>query len=93
MGAWYVFASIGLYPMVPGVAGFTLNMPQFEQISIYLPKGILKISGGKDSYYINKMYVNGNKHNSTWIDWKLISNGGKVRINAQKTPNKKWGVR
>lgn len=93
MGAWYVFASIGLYPMLPGVAGFTLNMPQFEQISIYLPKGILKISGGKDSYYINKMYVNGNKHNSTWIDWKLISNGGEVRINAQKTPNKKWGVR
>ena len=27
MGAWYVFACIGLYPEIPGVGGFTVNTP------------------------------------------------------------------
>lgn len=93
MGAWYVFASIGMYPMIPGVAGFTVNMPQFEQISIRLPKGILKINGGKDSFYIDRMYLNGKKYNSTWIDWDVLSNGGEICFKARKTPNKKWGIR
>ncbi len=38
MGAWYVFASIGLYPMIPGVGGFSANAPQFDEISIDFPK-------------------------------------------------------
>ena len=29
MGAWYVFACIGLYPEIPGVGGFTVNTPIF----------------------------------------------------------------
>ena len=36
MGAWYVFASVGLYPLIPGVGGFSLNIPQFESIDIKL---------------------------------------------------------
>ena len=46
MGAWYVYASIGLYPMVPGVAGFSLSTPQFEKVTISLPDGELIINGG-----------------------------------------------
>ena len=30
MGAWYVFACIGLYPEIPGVGGFTVNTPIFS---------------------------------------------------------------
>ena len=44
MGAWYVFASVGLYPLIPGVGGFSLNIPQFDSIDIKLPENkILKI--------------------------------------------------
>ena len=31
MGAWYVFASLGLYPLIPGVGGFSTNIPQFME--------------------------------------------------------------
>ena len=27
MGGWYVFANLGMYPMIPGVAGFAINGP------------------------------------------------------------------
>jgi predicted alpha-1,2-mannosidase len=36
MGAWYVFACIGLYPEIPGVGGFTVNTPIFSSVKVHL---------------------------------------------------------
>ena len=78
MGAWYVFASIGLYPMIPGVGGFSLNIPQFSSIDVSLPNDkVLKIkkNNSKD-YFINSLKFVGIEQNSTWILWDKIKNGG-----------------
>ena len=79
MGAWYVFASIGMYPMIPGVGGFTLNRPQFKQIQIELPDGLLNINCGQDGFYIHKMYLNGKRHKSLWLDWEAIMKGADIQ--------------
>ena len=39
MGAWYVFACIGLYPEIPGIGGFTVNTPIFSSVKVHLKKG------------------------------------------------------
>ena len=92
MGAWYVFASIGIYPMIPGVAGFSINTPQFEKAIINLPQGPLTITGGSTKTpYINSLKINGKKYKSTWIDWGFIKNGGTIDFESSKTPNKIWG--
>ena len=36
MGAWYIFACIGLYPEIPGIGGFTINTPIFSSVKIHL---------------------------------------------------------
>ena len=46
MGAWYVFACIGLYPEIPGVGGFTVNTPIFSSVKVHLKKGDIVIKGG-----------------------------------------------
>jgi len=87
IGAWYVFASIGLYPMVPGVAGFSINTPQFENIKISLSKGVLEIKGGSATIaYITSIKVNGRKHTSSWIDWKSIHQGGYIEYKIESKP-------
>lgn len=92
MGAWYVFASIGIYPMIPGVAGFSVNTPQFEKAVINLTQGPLTITGGSTKTpYINSLKINGKKYKSTWIDWGFIKNGGTIDFESSKTPNKIWG--
>jgi predicted alpha-1,2-mannosidase len=92
MGAWYVYASIGLYPMIPGVAGFSINTPQFEKVTISLPKGVLIINGGDtEASYIESLKWNGKSYNSTWVDWNDIKNGGKFDFKISKKPNKNWG--
>lgn len=91
MGTWYVFASMGLYPMIPGVAGFTVNAPQFENVKVQLPSGVLEITGGSpQKSYIKDMKVNGRKHNSSWITWSELSQGGKLEYFVDNKPNKKW---
>ena len=60
MGAWYVFACIGLYPEIPGVGGFTVNTPIFSSVKVHLKKGDMVIKGGSEkNIYIKSMKLNG----------------------------------
>ncbi len=94
MGSWYVFASIGLYPEIPGVGGFSINSPIFPYIKIHLKDGDLTILGGSEKTdYVNAMKFNGKTYKSTWIDWKDIETGGKIQYKLSNKPNIKWGTR
>lgn len=88
MGAWYVFASIGMYPMIPGVGGFSLNMPQFSDIRIIFPDGILHIKGGSDGESIGSITFNGVEHSSRWLDWEKLRQGGEIIYTSKKSCNK-----
>lgn len=66
MGAWYVFACIGLYPEIPGVGGFTVNTPIFSSVKVHLKKGDMVIKGGSEkNIYIKSMKINGKPYDST----------------------------
>jgi len=86
MGAWYVFASVGLYPLIPGVGGFSINIPQFNSIDISLPNDkILKIRKNKSkNYFINSLKFVGIEQNSTWIWWDKIKNGGVLNFSISE---------
>ena len=94
MGAWYVFASIGLYPMIPGVGGFSINIPAFEYISIDLPNNnFLKINKtGPDNFFIKSLSFNDTFHNSTWINWNKISKGGVLSFEITNNNQSNWGT-
>jgi putative alpha-1,2-mannosidase len=78
--------------MIPGVAGFSVNTPQFEKAIVNLPQGLLTINGGStEKNYIKSLTINGKKHKSSWIDWDLIKNGGTIDFESSKIPNKTWG--
>lgn len=92
MGAWYVFASVGLYPMIPGVGGFSVNTPQYEKVTITFPKGKLTINGGStELQYIKSLKWNNKNYTDTWLDWETIKNGGTLDFKTSKEPQKSWG--
>lgn len=96
LGAWYVFGSIGLYPMIPGVGGFTVNIPQFKSIKIELPDGELLITGGGggvEKPYINSLVVNKSSQTSSWIPLQEIEKGGSIIFKTSKKLNKNWGTK
>lgn len=82
MGAWYVLSSIGLYPLIPGTAGFSLNLPQFKSIKIDLPTNTLTIKNESEELKtIKSVHLNGEKFNSLWLESNKIDGGGIIQFN------------
>jgi predicted alpha-1,2-mannosidase len=93
LGAWYVFASIGMYPVIPGVGGFSLSVPQFDEVKLELPKGELVIkSKGMKEPYIKSVRLSGKEIKSSWIDWKDLRNGGALDFETSADGKRVWNV-
>ena len=90
MGAWYVFASLGLYPLIPGVGGFSTNIPQFVESKITLGNGnILNISkDDANGKFLNKMELNKAPLESSWVSWSKIKFGGEMKFFTSNSSRK-----
>ena len=44
MSAWYVFSSLGFYPVTPGSNQYIIGSPLFD-------KGTINLENGKNLYY------------------------------------------
>ena len=94
MGAWYVFACVGLYPEIPAVGGFSINTPIFNSVKIKMKNGDLIIKGGSEkNIYIQSLKLDGKPYESTWIDWKDLSNGATLDFTTSAKPNLQWGTK
>ena len=82
MSGWLVWASLGLYPEIPAVPGFTVTSPVFTHAAIRLGNGAtLTIDAdGPQNTYIQSVSVNGSSYNSTWLPLNAIKNGGSVKF-------------
>jgi predicted alpha-1,2-mannosidase len=94
LSSWYVFSALGLYPEIPGVAGFTVGSPIFPKAAIHLENGrTIEISGQNASAttpYVQTLLVNGKPYESPWIPWNLLSEGGTLSFALGDKPSK-WG--
>jgi len=94
MGAWYVFAAIGLYPEIPGVDGFSINSPIFPYIKMHFKHGDLVIKGGSENkFYIHGMKLNKEPYENAWIPWNSISSGGLIEYKLAGKPSFSWGTK
>ena len=97
MGAtssWYVWAMLGMYPEVPGVAGFALHSPQFPGATITLENGktiSIQAPGAPGSNYIQSLTVNGKAVNTPWLDFADVSNGGTIAYTMGESASS-WGT-
>ncbi len=80
--SWYIFASMGLYPGIPGLGGFLLGKPIYPKVSITLSNGkILELdnaNGASSDLYLHEVLFEESSLDSTWIPWETLKNGGKL---------------
>lgn len=92
--SWYVWSAMGLYPAVPGVAGFVLSTPLFRSVVIERsnlpPIRILANKALRNSIYIEGAQLNGRNHFSPWLAWESIKNGGRIDFQLAELPTD-WG--
>ena len=94
LSSWYVFSALGLYPEIPGVAGFVVGSPLFPKATIHLDSGkTIEIVGRYASAtapYVVSLKVNGQPYDSPWIPWSLLSKGSVLEFVLSDKPSD-WG--
>jgi putative alpha-1,2-mannosidase len=96
MSSWYVFAALGLYPEIPGVAGFALGSPLFPTITVHLGNGhtlsIQSAGLSATAYYVQSLKVNGQAYTSAWLPFSMIMNGATLQYTMGSSPDTHWGA-
>ncbi len=95
MSAWYIFSSMGFYPVNPANGAYVFGSPMFEETQIALPGGkyftIKAENAGKENLYIQSATLNGQAYSKTFITHKDIMAGGELVFVMGSTPNKEYG--
>ncbi|WP_034061112.1 GH92 family glycosyl hydrolase [Lacinutrix jangbogonensis] len=84
MSAWYIFSSIGFYPVTPGSNQYIIGTPLFEKATFNLENGktfTVSAENLSDSnIYIASATLNGKPHNQSYISHEDIMNGGTLHF-------------
>ncbi|MCT4589794.1 MAG: GH92 family glycosyl hydrolase [Carboxylicivirga sp.] len=94
--AWYVFSSMGFYPVCPGQDMYVFGSPVFDKVTVSLPNGnklnITSQNNGKENVYIQNLTFNGQEMNQNFINHTDLLKGGELHFDMGNTPNKKRGT-
>lgn len=95
MSAWYVFSSMGFYPMNPASQKYDIGSPLFDEVIMRLGNGIdftiTAKNPSKENIYIQSAKLNGNPLNHSFITYNDIKTGGTLEFVMGDKPNMEWG--
>ena len=93
--AWFVFSSLGFYPVAPVTGQYVIGSPLFEEVTIELSNGKeLKINAKNNSaknIFIKDFNFNQLQYNKNWLDHADLREGGVIDFEMSSTPNFNWG--
>ena len=94
--AWYVFSSLGFYPVCPGTSQYIIGAPLFKKATLHFENGkTLEINAPQNSaenIYIESMKLNGQTYTKNYLDYSDLMKGGVWDVEMGDTPNKTRGT-
>ncbi len=95
--AWYVFSSLGFYPVSPGSGEYVIGSPQFNKVTLKLENGkeiqIHAKQQGLDQVYVNQLSWNGKAYNRNYIRYADLIKGANLEFKMSAEPNKNRGTK
>ncbi len=80
MGAWYIFSSMGLYPLIVGEPVYEVTSPLFDRITLKLEDGkkfsIKTRNRNNASNPIKEVLLNGKPYNAWQLSHEKVASGG-----------------
>jgi len=80
MSAWYIFSTLGFYPVNPAKGNLVLGLPQANQSILHLQLGKKMIIRLKNEGKIKSVKLNGKVLNCSWISFDELNQGGKLEF-------------
>ena len=95
MSAWYVFSSLGFYPVCPGSNEFALTAPQFPKAVVRLANGrtlTLTADNPRRSVYIASVTLDGKPIDRNYITYDELMQGGELHFALRPRPDYERGT-
>lgn len=96
MSAWYIFSSMGFYPVTPGSNQYIIGTPLFDKVTINLENGnqftMTTQNLSDTNIYIEHVFLNGKELDKTFIAHEDIMAGGTLEFKMTDNPAI-WGSR
>ncbi len=97
MSAWYLFTSMGFYPVCPGTNQYVLGAPYLPYMKIVLPNSrVLEIKAPRVSdknRYVKVVLRNGKPYSRLYITHEELLEGGTLEFVMSSSPNKHRGLK
>ncbi len=95
MSAWWLFSSMGFYPLQMGDGHYAVGSPLFTKMTVHMDNGkTLTINAPQNSstnIYVQRLVVNGKDVTVPSIDHADIANGGTIDFVMGPKPGR-WGT-
>jgi predicted alpha-1,2-mannosidase len=92
MSAWYIFSSLGFYPVCPGSNEYVFGAPSIDKAVLSLEKGnqftITALNLNDKNIYIQQIKLNGIPYNKFSINHEEILKGGTLEFVMGAKPKK-----
>ena len=96
MSAWYIFSSLGFYPVNPANSAYVLGSPLFDEATLNLPSGktftVKAVDNQPENKYIQSATLNGQPYEKSFITHRDILNGGTLELQMGSQPNQNFGA-
>lgn len=79
MSAWYVFSSMGFYPVTPGYPYYTLGAPLFDTVRIHTPRGSFRIIATGEGY-ARSFLLNGQQVHTPLLPHDALLQGAELIV-------------
>jgi predicted alpha-1,2-mannosidase len=94
--AWYVFSSMGFYPVCPATDQYVLGAPLFRKVTLQLENGktfLINAPGNSDqNRYVQSASLNGKPYSKNWIGYNDILKGGVFETTMGSKPDTSRGT-
>ena len=92
MSAWYLFSSLGFYPVAPGSVDYALGSPAVKKATLNLDNGnsfeIEAKNQSAKNVYVREVELNGKELTKPFITHDQVMSGGKLTFYMSRKPNK-----
>ena len=97
MSAWFIFTSLGFYPVAPASNQYVLGRPFVDRAVLHLPNGkVLTIDSvqlSDDHGFVKDILLNGKSLDRTYVTHDELMNGGELRFIFSNEKDAAWSRR
>src|SRR5690606_23087940 len=94
--AWYVFSSMGFYPVAPASGEYVLGSTVFDKVTLHLENGekvvITSTNQSNEHVYVQDLQVNGKTYPNNYLRYDDLIKGAQLNFDMADQPNKQRGI-